>query len=236
MSVLGVVLAVSGLLSSCGSSSDSLCNGVKSVAGFVSQFSEGLDNFAENQYTQLRLDSLDALQTARAAVKDDKYGRDAGIVATRLQNFINSMDEVSWDVSQALESRDAVEAAATLGTPETLAAANSVESVVIGRCGLPSTVPSLVGSDTLPFPSVPAPTATDPPTNGPNEDSEFRATGQMVAARFGLTLTETEVVCLGRELQNVYDSGADNVDDVNGASIYQAAFDVCGINFSVPED
>lgn len=224
------------LVTSCGSSGSRFCAGVKSVSGFVSQFSEGLDNFAEDRYTQLRLDSLDALQTTRDTTGDGRYGKDAASLALRLQTFVDAMDEVSWDVTQALDSREAVEAAAALGTPETLAEANSVESVVIARCGLPSTVPSMLGSDTLPFPSVPAPTATDPPTNGPNEDSEFRAIGQMVASRFGLTLTDTEVVCLGRELQNVYDDGSESSNVGPVGSGYQAAFDICGINFSVPKD
>lgn len=224
------------LVASCGGSRSSYCSGVKSVAGFVSQFSQGLDNFSEDRYAQLRLDALDALDTAGQSTEDAVHGEDASALVTRLRSFVNAMDDVSWDVSQALENRDATEAAAALGTPEALVEANSVESVVISRCGLPTTIPPIVESDTLPFPSLPAPTETDPATNGPNEDSESLATGQMVAMRFGLTLRQAELVCLGRELQNVFDDGSADEGSTKGMSLYQSAFDTCGINFTVPKD
>lgn len=218
-------------LSSCGGGGSTFCDGVKSVSDYVAQFAQGLDNFSEDRYTQLRLDSLDALDVVEGTTDDPAHGADAKGLRSRLRDFVTAMDDVSWDVSRALENESAVSAAGALATPEALAQANSVESVVISRCGLPTTIPPLVGSDTLPYPSVPAPTATDPPSAGPNEDSEAQSTGQMVATQFGLTLSPTEVLCLGRELGNVIDDGSGDP-----ASTYQRAFDVCGIDFTVPRD
>lgn len=229
--MVGLVTVVS-----CSGREAGVCEGVKSVSDFVSQFSQGLDNFAEDRYTQLRLDSLDSLDTVRAFFKDATHGREARNLGARLQTFVAEMDKVSWDVSQALESEAAVKAASELGTSDALADANSVEAVLIDTCGLPTTQPPIVGSDSLPFPEVQSPAATDPQTNGPNLMSEDRASGLMVATQFGLTLTDVQVVCLGRALNNAFTDETTVDDPVQTRARYQDAFDGCGIRYSVPKD
>lgn len=182
--IAAIVLSV--IFSSCTSGTTGLsCDSVQSVSGYVQRFSIGLDNFSENQYQQLRLDTLDVLDIVNIAAGDSAAPENANSLSRKLNRFIVIMDDLTWDVSRAIQNVEAIEAADDLGNEATLREANDVESYVIRKCGLPSTVP--IGANEqnqLPDPSIPSPTATDPTTNTINETSEVEALGTTVANIF----------------------------------------------------
>lgn len=223
------------VLTACGGDDLSLCDKALSVPSFTMRFSQGLDNFSEDQYEQLRLDSLDALEMT-ALVADANPGNEAaGRVLSLIENFITEMDDSGWDVSVALTRRGAVSAATTLGSPDTLAIANEVDALVIAECGLPSTLaPVLVPDYTLPMPTIPSPTQTDPPATPPNQESENRELGRTVATLFGLTIAEKDLVCLGSELQDIVDVTGPDAGLGQYQGQFQRAFDACRIDFEVP--
>jgi hypothetical protein len=145
------------------------------------------------------------------------------------------MDDVDWDVSIALLTNEAVEAASSLGTAETLSQANAIDAFVISQCGLPSTLAPVPGSpDSLPSPSIASPTQTDPPSTPPNESSETREEGRLVAEIFGLTLSNAELDCLGNQLSNIVDVSGANANLAQYQGQFQKAFDSCKIIFTVP--
>mgnify|MGYP006963602602 CR=1 FL=1 len=160
---------------------------------------------------------------------------EASDLTKKLNIFVSSMDELNWDVSVALQDNDAVAAALTLGSVETLTQANTVESLLISECGLPSTlVNDGQNVDTLPPPSIPTPTQTDPPTNTINESSQDDALGSTVATLFGLNLSPAQTSCLGASLQGVVDVSSGSANLAQYQSQFQMAFDACSIEFTVP--
>ena len=147
------------------------------------------------------------------------------------------MDSVSWDVTRAIDSFEAVEAANELASETTLREANDVESFVIRECGLPSTVPiGAEGEVRLPDPSIPSPTATDPTTNTINESSETFALGTTIANIYALALDEGKVQCLGDALVGIVDLSDATSNSAQYQNQFQEAFDECKIDFSVPID
>lgn len=202
----------------------------------MSRFSLGLDNFSETEYSQLRLDALDAYDVVMVAVKESKDPADAVRLSRSLKKFINEMDKVDWDVTLALNDEKSVSAASEIGSPESLVRANSVEAYVISRCGLPSTLPSNIAPDTLPLPSIPGPTDTEPPANTIDQDSEHFATGMLLGSIYGLSLSQFEATCLGRELDGVVDLSASNANSSAYIAQFQRAFDTCEVPFTVPRE
>lgn len=210
------------------------CEGSVSVAGYVTGFQQGLDNFSEDQYNRLRLDTIDALATTEA-VSDRTESADPELLAEKIARFQTAMGRADWDVTVAIGSSEANTAASALGTPESLAQANVVEAAVIDACGLPTTlVPSSGSAETLPLPSFAAPTQTDPPTDTIDQASEDESQGRLVATLFSLTLPREKVVCLGRALQDVTDLSAAGANLAQYQGQFQAAFDECSIDFQVP--
>jgi hypothetical protein len=55
-----------------------------------------------------------------------------------------------------------------------------------------------------------------------------------VGTLFSLTLTDSQVSCLGRELTDVVDRGFASDDLARYQAQFQRAFDACGIDFTVP--
>lgn len=233
MSIVALVVA---LLSACGASGGDFCSGITSVAGFTNRFSLGLDNFSENEYSQLRLDALDTYDVVMEAVRDSKDSSDAVRLSRSLDKFISEMDKVEWDVTRALNNTQIVAAAAELGSPETLVRANSVEAFVITRCGLPSTVASNSATDTLPMPSIPGPTDTEPPSDTIDQDSEYFATGMLLGSLYGVELSQFEATCLGRELDGVVDLSSSTSNSSAYIAQFQRAFDVCEIPYRISTD
>lgn len=199
------------------------------------RFSQGLDNFSEDQYEQLRVDSLDVLQTINLVAVSVGAPPEASNLAIKINQFVASMEDSEWDVTIALLTSEAVKAASSLGTSETLSQANVVDAFVISQCGLPSTLAPLDGSlDTLPMPSVPSPLQTDPPASPPNEMSEAREEGRLIASIFGLSLSESEFVCLGTAMSDVIDVSSAGANLAQYQGQFQKAFDACDIVFKVP--
>lgn len=223
-------------MASCSNDDSDFCVGINSVADFVNRFSLGLDNFPETEYTQLRLDALDTYDVVMTAVRDAEDSGDAVRLSRSLKKFISEMDKVDWDVTRALQEESSVAAATELGTAESLARANSVEAFVINRCGLPSTLPSNVAVDTLPLPAIPGPTDTEPPSDTIDQDSEHFATGMLLGSVYGLSLSEFEATCLGRELDGVVDVTSTNANSSAYVGQFQRAFDVCEVPFTIPQD
>ena len=234
-SLIALVVVAAAVLVGCGSDDESLCANAISIPSFTTRFGQGLDNFSEDQYEQLRLDSLDARSTVNAVAISPEAPSEAAKLAIRINQFISAMDDSLWDVSLALQSSDAVEAASLLGTSETLSLANVVDAAVIAQCGLPSTLAPLEGVvDTLPSPVVPSPTQTDPPATPPNDESEEMETARIVSNIFALNLSDVQLTCLGAALSGIVDvsSASSNLAQYQGQ--FQKAFDTCKIDFRVP--
>ncbi len=225
------------VLSSCSGDQKSFCSGNTSVAGFTSQFSQGLDNFSESEYSRLREEAMKVRELVNYLAINNSSNSEASDLTKKLNVFVSSMDKLNWDVSVALLDDAAVAAATTLGSASTLTQANTVESLLIGECGLPSTlVNDGQGVDTLPPPSIANPTQTDPPTNTINESSQDDALGATVATLFGLTLSPAQTSCLGASLQGVVDVSSGSANLAQYQSQFQKAFDACSIDFTVPLD
>jgi len=221
-------------LASC-SSESSICDDLSSVAGFTMQFSQGLDNFSETQFATLRNETFSARESVNHVAVTHPDSQEAADLAEKLNVFISSMEKSDWDVSVALSDVFAVEAAANLGTPASLTQANTVESLLIAECGLPSTIANTdVTAETLPGPSIPSPTQTDPPTNTINQNSEDDALGATVARLFNLTVSPAQTTCLGRALQGVVDVSSSTANLAQYQRQFQRAFDECSIVFTVP--
>jgi hypothetical protein len=222
-SVTAVLLALS--LAACSGNDSSFCKGISSVAGFTTQFGQGLDNFSESEYSQLREETKKVRDVVNQLAVNNSSSTEASELTKKLNIFISSMDEVQWDVSLALMNSEAVSAALTLGSAATLTQANTVESLLIGECGLPSTVVGDgQGVDTLPSPSIASPTQTDPPTNTINETSQDDALGATVATLFGLNLSPAQTNCLGESLQGVVDVSSSNANLAQYQSQFQKAY------------
>lgn len=225
-----------GVLASCSSNSDVLCGSNISISDYVAGFSQGLDNFSEDRYAQLRTESNSAYERTVNAVTDDSVSAEATAIATKISAFITSMDTVEWDVNRALDIAEAVEAAVDLGSELTLRQANAVEAELVKRCGMPSSgAPPTEGEVTLPMNPIPSPTATDPTTNTVSDISELSVIGKMIANQFGLTVSDSEGSCLGTSLSGIYDVSGPETNNAQYQRQFQRAFDVCGIVFSVPE-
>lgn len=223
------------VVAACSDRQESLCEAPLSVPSFTLRFSQGLDNFSEDQYEQLRLDSLDVLQTINRVAVSEGAPPEASDLTIKINQFVAAMDDAEWDVTIALLTAEAVKAASSLGTAETLSQANAVDAFVISQCGLPSTLAPVGGSfDTLPMPSVPSPLQTDPPASPPNEASEAREEGRLIASIFGLSLSENEFECLGTKMSDVVDVSGAGANLAQYQGQFQKAFDACNINFKVP--
>lgn len=230
-------LALCPLLPGCAAGeTDDLCRGRVSVGDWVLQFGQGLANFDDSAATELEADSLSVLDVVLAARPAGLAGDDAVELSRQVAAFVAAMNSHDWSVSTALGDDRALEAADALGTEDALRRANVVEAAVLTECG---TVPTLVQpvdtAETLPFPSVPAPTDTEPQSTPPDDESEARAIGTEVGTAFGLTLTDEQVVCLGRELNGVTDATGALAGPGQYQAQFQAAFDACSIPFEVPD-
>ncbi len=224
-------------ITACSNSGSTLCERAVSLPSYTMKFASGLDNFSEDQYEQLRLESLDARDSLSLVAGEAESGSAASTLLEQVDEFIASMDETGWDVSVALSSKKAVDAANVLGSVSTLGLANEVDVFVISQCGLPSTLaPTGPSPETLPSPVIPSPLQTDPPSSPPNQQSEDLELGRTVATLFGLTIAEKDMLCLGAALQGVYDVTSEDSDLAQYQRQFQKAFDGCSVDFTVPGD
>lgn len=231
-----LMVSLLGVLSSCSINSDSLCGSNISISDYVAGFSQGLDNFSEDRYAQLRSESNSAYERTVNAASDDSVTAEATAVASKISSFITVMDTVEWDVNRALDIAEAIAAAVELGSELTLRQANAVEGELVERCGMPSSVaPPTEGEVTLPMNPIPSPTATDPMTNTVSDSSELLVIGKVIANQFGLTVSDIEAACLGTALSNIYDVSGPETNNAQYQRQFQRAFDACGIDFTVPE-
>lgn len=223
-------------VTSCGvSTGRALCNGRLSVADYVLRFGQGLADFGDDETVTLEADSvsvLDVVLDARTA--GGETGAAARALADRVAAFVAAMNSHDWVVSDALDDQKATVAADNLGTTEALREANTVEAEILRVCGHVSTLaPPVDTAETLPPPSIASPTQTDPESSSQNDQSEEYALGSAVGSMFGLTLTGEQVQCLGRELQGVVDVTNAQSGPGQYEKQFQAAFDTCGIKYTV---
>lgn len=208
-----------------------------SVPSYTSRFLQGLDNFGEDQYENLRVDSTRTRQTVVQILELFPDNKNVANVLQKIDEFIVAMEFVDWDVSLALGNQEANDAADNLGSNTTISEANEIDALVIGLCGLPSTfVPNDQTAETLPMPWIPSPTATEPETNLVDDTSETYALGLVVGTLFQLTLNDEQVQCLGQELVGVVDRSDATANSAQYQSQFQRAFDNCSINFIVPSE
>lgn len=224
-----------GILGSCSDNSDSVCSSSSSISDYVAGFSQGLDNFSEDRYSQLRTQSNSVYERAVNAVSSESVSTEATAIAKKVSVFISVMETVNWDVNRALDISEALAAAVDLGSESTLRDANTVEAAIVSICGMPSSVaPPNEAEVTLPMNPIQSPTATDPTMNTVSELSELSVIGKMIANQFGLTVSDSEGACLGTSLSGIYDVSGPETNNAQYQRQFQRAFDACGIIFTVP--
>ena len=235
-----VGVAVSGpVLVSCGADQASLCDQPSSVAGFVLAFDQGLGNVEADQFFGLRIEAGEVRTTLALVLGDPDAPAEVDVAARTLDDMVSEFEDrmaaANWDVTVGLADGETAVLVDRFAASGTLTAANLVEAHVIDRCGLPPIVPSDSDTaDSLPGPSVPSPTATDPPTDTIDERSEARSLGTTVGEIYGLTLDDEQVVCLGLALEGVYDVSGSATSPEKYQRQFQSAFDRCDIDFVVP--
>lgn len=231
-----VMLCGTLLVAACGApGGDDLCGGRVSVADYVLRFGQGLANFGDDEALSLEADSVSVLGVVLAARSaDGQTGAAASTLSERVADFVASMNSHDWVIGESLDDATATAAADELGTTDTLRLANTVEAEVLRVCGSVSTLaPPDDPEETLPAPSVPSPTATDPESSGQNDASEEYALGSAVGTMFGLTLDPEQVQCLGSRLQGVVDVTGAQAGPSQYERQFQSAFDACGIDHTV---
>lgn len=233
--VCGLLVAVTGCA---GDSVDPLCAGRVSVPEFVLMFEQGLPNFGEDDILDLEADSLSVLDVLLAARElDAEAGSAAEVLSATVADFVASMNGDDWSLTRAVGNERTLARAEALATDESLRLANTVEAKVIEVCGtVPTAAPPALTAETLPYPSVPSPTDTEPPADAPNDEKEHEALGTMVGTMFGLVLDPVQVRCIGKELSGVIDATEALSGPGQYAGQFQGAFDTCGIDFVVPQD
>lgn len=214
-----------------------LCAGRVSIADWVLQFGQGLANFDDSASMSLQVDSVSILDVALAARDSDEEAAAAAVgLSTKIATFVAVMNSHDWLVSVALEDDKAIAAADALANEESLRQANTIESLILSKCPSVSTLaPPVATYDTLPAPSVPSPTATDPPDNGQKDASEATALGIAVGTAFGITMSAEQVTCVGTQLQGVVDATQAMSGPGQYTAQFQSAFDACGVDFMVPQ-
>lgn len=226
-------------LTGCASApAEAMCSGRVSVPEYSLQFGQGLANFGDDEATSLEADSLSVLDVLLAAREvEGDAGAAASSLATAVADFVASMNSLDWSLSAALDEEQAVRRADVLGSAEILRLANTVEAAVIERCGAsPTAAPPAMTAETLPLPSLPAPTDTEPPASPPDDAKGHVATGTMVGTMFGLVMDPEQVACVGRELEGVVDATQPVSGPGQYSAQFQSAFDSCAVDFTVPVD
>ena len=220
-------------LASCSafSTSDDLCASKVSVADFLTSLRDGVGAIADSQYASIRMSAFDAYDATVEAMDNEDTRSAASALQPRLQRFVQEMDDLSWDLSVVADSVEALEAITALNSEDSLQQANVVDAYMISRCGTASTVVQSPGVEiTLPGPVISQPNDSLPLTEEPNERSEAASLGFTVATAFNLTLSESEMVCLGTALTGVYDASGDSKNIDQYTQQFQSAFDNCNID------
>ena len=220
-------------LASCSafSTSDDLCASKVSVADFLTSLRDGVGAIADSQYASIRMSAFDAYDATVEAMDNEDTRSAASALQPRLQRFVQEMDDLSWDLSVVADSVEALEAITALNSEDSLRQANVVDAYMISRCGTASTVVQSPGVEiTLPGPVISQPNDSLPLTEEPNERSEAAALGFTVATAFNLTLSESELVCLGTALTGVYDASGDSKNIDRYTQQFQSAFNNCNID------
>ena len=220
-------------LASCSafSTSDDLCDSRVSVADFLTSLRDGVGAIADSQYASIRMSAFDAYDATVEAMDNEDTRSAASALQPRLQRFVQEMDDLSWDLSVVADSVEALEAITALNSEDSLQQANVVDAYMISRCGTASTVVQSPGVEiTLPGPVISQPNDSLPLTEEPNERSEAASLGFTVATAFNLTLSESEMVCLGTALTGVYDASGDSKNIDQYTQQFQSAFNNCNID------
>ena len=220
-------------LASCSafSTSDDLCGSKASVADFLTSLRDGVGAIADSQYASIRMSAFDAYDATVEAMDNEDTRSAASALQPRLQRFVQEMDDLSWDLSVVADSVEALEAITALNSEDSLQQANVVDAYMISRCGTASTVVQNPGVEiTLPGPVISQPNDSLPLTEEPNERSEAASLGFTVATAFNLTLSESEMVCLGTALTGVYDASGDSKNIDQYTQQFQSAFNNCNID------
>ena len=220
-------------LASCSafSTSDDLCASKVSVADFLTSLRDGVGAIADSQYASIRMSAFDAYDATVEAMDNEDTRSAASALQPRLQRFVQEMDDLSWDLSVVADSVEALEAITALNSEDSLRQANVVDAYMISRCGTASTVVQSPGVEiTLPGPVISQPNDSLPLTEEPNERSEAASLGFTVATAFNLTLSESELVCLGTALTGVYDASGDSKNIDQYTQQFQSAFNNCNID------
>lgn len=227
-----LILAMFTLVScSAFSSNSDVCSSRVSVADFLVSLRDGVGAIADSQYAVIRMTAFDAYDATVVAMENEETRTAAELLQPRLQKFVQEMDDLSWDLSVVADSDEALDAISVLNSEDSLQHANMVDAFMISRCGTASTVMMNSGvEETLPGPVISQPNDSLPLTNAPDERSEAASLGFTVATAFNLTLTETEMVCLGTALTGVYDASGAGKNIDRYTQQFQSAFDNCNID------
>jgi hypothetical protein len=217
---------------------DALCGPSASIGTVASSIAAGQYEFDETDAgSSLRLDVLSAINQLN--IIQDGAAQDLQqqlrLLFDQFQGFLDIADSLDWsDVSMSSDvGIDGI--VAQLNSDEGVFATTAADSYIAATCGDGATE---VGGDgeglpTLPAPVISSPTATDPPMEMVNNDTDALALGETVATLFGLNLPASMSLCLGKTLSDISDVTTGNASASEYQAQFQSAFDLCGINFQI---
>lgn len=214
-----------------------VCEKIDNLSQAVGALRNGIDELSGQYAGELDTDIseslvlLDSLSVeAPAGVVDNVTLMRAGLAEVQ-----SALDNVGWDIEAAKGDTPAIQAVDKLRGDDMVTAVTMITNYVNGICATTGTVdPSADGIGTLPAQTIPTPPVTDPPMGTVDNGTDARAIGYEIATTFGITATDEQLECLGTQLQDVVDKSDET--STNGAynRQFQAAFDECGIDFTVP--
>jgi len=235
--VVGVSLFVV-TTAACSSESDALCGPEQSVGVVASAIAIGQYEFDETDGgSTLRLAVLGSLSQLDIVAEDapTELGEQAVIVKENFEAFLNVSDELLWDDSLMSSDVRIDDVVANLNSDGGVYATTAVDSYIASECSTDAEgFESDLGLPTLPPPPISSPTATDPPIEMLDVDTEARALGETIAALFGLEVESEVALCLGQSLSEVTDGSGNNSSEY--VAQFQTAFDACGLDYTIPVD
>lgn len=214
-----------------------VCQNIDSLSLAVGTMSGGVEGLSDQVEGELDSNISDGLVLLDSVGVEAPSGLATPIASLKrlLSDARSAFDAVDWNLSAAQTSPRVQAAVTEFSADEVVSDVASVTDYVNTICRSGDSIDSSGdGLGTLPTPTVVTPPITDPPTGVVDNGSDARAIGTEVANTFGITATDAQVVCLGTKLQDVVDTSGASSSSAEYNRQFQAAFDACGIKFTIP--
>lgn len=225
-------------LSACSSGAQTtVCDNVESLSLAVGTLRGGVDVLSDQVAGDLDSRITDSLVMLESLAVEAPTGVTEKITALQssLADAQEAFDAVGWDFAAAQSDSAVLDAMQQFDGTDVIANVTTISNYVNGICATDGSIgPTSDGLGTLPAPEISTLPVTDPPTGVADNGSDARALGFEIATAFGITASEDELVCLGTKLQEVVDVSGEQSSTGAYNRQFQAAFDACGIDFTVP--